>query len=258
MDVNISIYLAAYRLESNLFDWRKSLDNYCQFAEQVVIATTVFSGDNTIELLKDYGRNNPKIKLEITNFALNTLDFDGNIKNAALQACSNDYCILLDLDEEIPVLQKSLWIKGCGIIKDCGLDGLLIPSINLCRNKYHYKDIGYKFYLHKKDGISRGILNAAKLPNGHIRVDMSDTTEPITNSGELGKFSSYPKDIEILRQGNTPYVFHDWASDFDQRIEQNRFWKPVWELRAGRKVDDIILDKKELEKIPVFPHYLPL
>ena len=252
-----SIFVSAFNIESGLFDWRESLDKFSLFSEELVIGTTAFSNDNTVELLKEYTTTKDNVKVIITEFSLESPTFDGDIKNAALQETTQPAKILLDLDEFIPLSQKPLWIKYFEILQKSNSDGFLIPSINLCRDMYHYKDIGYKFYLHKS-GLRRGVWKYAMNRDESIDISKSDTTEPITSLGDLGKFDMLPNDINILKTGEIPYVFHKWGVDFDKRIEQNKFWKPVWQSRAKREVNDIILDRKQIEKIEVFEHNLSI
>lgn len=253
----ISLYTSAFNLESNLFDWEDSLNNFANFADEVIIGTTAFSNDNSVRILERYCSRKSNVKLVVTDFSLDNPEFDGKIKNAALHATSHSAKILLDLDEFIPLSHKQLWIDTFNLLHDYKADGVLIPSINLCKDIYHYKDIGYKFYLHK-GGLSRGVWKEAYNQDGSININRSDTTELIHGDGSLAKCLSMPNSINLLRLGGVPYVFHKWAVDVDKRIAQNRYWSPVWENRAKKTVNNIILDKKELENIQVYEHGLPL
>jgi len=134
---------------------------------------------------------------------------------------------------------------------------MMIASINLCKDKYHYKDIGFKFYLHR-GGLKRGVWNQAKNTDGSIDIKKSDSTEILLENGELPKVYPLSNDINMLKEYKIPYVFHHWGDNPNKRIEQNKFWKPVWENRAKREVNDIILDKSQIAKIEVFEHNLPL
>ena len=255
--MSFSIYVSAFNLESNLFDWENTLNQFSDWAEEVSIGTTCFSNDNTVKLLRDYVDSKDNVKLVVTDFSLESPTFDGDIKNAALHETTEYGKILLDLDEYIPISQKPLWVKYLNLLKGSNIDGYLIPSVNLCGSMDTYKDIGYKFYLHKP-GLNRGVWKYARNRDGSIDITKSDSTEAIDNFGNLGKFDMLPNNIETLRTNEIPYVFHKWAVDLDKRIEQNKFWKPVWQNRAKREVDDIILDKRSIENIETFEHLLPL
>lgn len=252
-----SIYVSAFNIENNLFNWRDSLNLYSKWAKEVVIASTTNSSDNSIDILKEYCSSYSNIKLVITDFSLQDPEFDGKIKNAALQATTQPAKILLDLDEFIPLSQKQIWIDTYKMMEEYKADGVLIPSINLCKDIYHYKDIGYKFYLHKAN-LFRGVWKEARNKDGSINIERSDTTELIREDGSLARCIQLPNKLQLLQSGHIPYVFHKWAIDIDTRIKQNNFWKPVWQGRAKREVNDIILNKEEIENIEVFKHNLLL
>lgn len=254
----LSLYSSLFNIENGLFSWKDSLESYLLFFDEVIIATTTDCKDNTVQILSDYVQNKSKIKLVITNISFEDYSYDGLLKNAALQACSNNYCCLLDFDEFIPLSSKDLWVRAIDIMESYNTDGLLIPSVNLCGSLLTYSTIGYKFYLHKKLGMKRGIWNRAKLPNGKMDIKLSDSTELLRLDGELAQCLPLSNKIEDIRGGRVPFVFHKWAVDFDTRIGQNLAWKQTWNNRAGYEVSDIVLDKAELEKIPVYDHNLSL
>lgn len=254
----ISVYTSSFNLENGLFDWRDSLDRMHNFCDELVIGTTTDSSDRTIELLDNYVKTHKKAKLVITNYLLSSPTFDGDIKNAALQSTLFPVKILLDLDEIAPnPNQRDLWINNYNFMIANGADCLAIPSINLCKSLQTYKDIGYKFYIHRA-GLYRGVVDYAKKDDGSIDISKSDTTEVILSNGKLPRMICVSRDINDLQSGKIPYIFHKWAVDLDNRINQNKFWKPVWVNRAKREVDDIILNKSDIEKIEVFEHKLPL
>lgn len=252
-----SLYVSAFNIECGMFDWKNTLDKFANWGEELVIGTTNDSNDNTVSLLKDYVYSKDNVKLVETDYKLDSALFDGQIKDAALQATTEPGKILLDLDEILTMSQKPLWIKYFNILQESPYDGFLIPSINLTGSLQTYSTIGYKFYLHKS-GLRRGVWKYAQNRDGSIDISKSDSTEIITSTGDLAKCNMLPNNIEILRTGEIPYVFHKWAVDLDKRIAQNRFWLPVWEERAKRKVNNIILDRAEIEKIEVFEHKLLL
>ncbi len=256
--MKIEIYGSAFSLISNSFDYKSALNNFCNFADRVTVAVNT-SNDGTFEALSQYKTDNKIEHLNLVqcDYSYDSIDFDGQIKNFALQNTFYRGLVLLDLDEFIPLSQKPLWIQYAEQLYDSDFEALMIPSINLCGSFNTYKDIGHKFYLHKR-GLRRGIVNYAKLPNGKIDINLSDSTELVNNSNNLPKIATFPNDLESLKTGNIPYVFHQWAVNYDQRVRQNEFWKPVWENRAGRKVDNIILSKSDLEKISVFQHGLKM
>ena len=253
--MKFSSYTSAFNLVKMGFDWQNSILNYSQFMDEVVIAINT-SEDDTFEtvskFLEEKGISN--VILRQCSFDYSDLAFDGKIKNFALQHTSGDIKISCDIDERFPLYQKDLWRRvGNHLLSQIEISAFLIPSINLCGDIYHYKDIGYKWYMHK-DGLYRGIVNFAKKQDGKIDTDRSDTCELIDANGNLVQALKFDNSIEGLREGETPYVFHYWAVDKDQRIKQNEFWQPVWSNRAGKKIDN----KTDFSKVQVFKHYLSI
>ena len=255
--MSIEIYTSAYNLSNIGLDWTSALYYFCKFADRVTIA---FNGVDGLREVKDwqYSWAPAKLKIVETNFSYDDPYFDGKIKDAALQATTEDLLVLLDLDERIPVKMRKRWDwMGEWLLLNPNFDGCLIASVNLCGSIYTAKDVGRKWYLHKR-GLKRGVPEFAKIPGGKIDITKSDTTELLKMDNTLANCAGISNDIEELRMGKTPYVFHLWAVDAEQRIRQNRFWKPTWENRAGKEVNDIILDVDEIKRIPVFEHELEL
>ena len=251
--MKFSSYTSAFNLIKMGFDWQNSILNYSQFMDEVVLAINT-SEDGTFEsvskFLEEKGISN--VILCQCAFDYSDLAFDGKIKNFALQHTSGDIKISCDIDERFPLYQKDLWRRaGNHLLSQREISAFLIPSINLCGDIYHYKDIGYKWYMHK-DELYRGIVNFAKKQDGKIDTDRSDTCELIDANGNLVQTLKFDNSIEGLREGQIPYVFHYWAVDKDQRIKQNEFWQPVWSNRAGKEVNN----KIDFSKMQVLKHHL--
>jgi hypothetical protein len=253
--MKFSSYTSAFNLIKMGFDWQSSLLNYSQFMDEVVIAINT-SSDNTFEILNKFieDQNLTNIILCQSSFDYNDPAFDGKIKDFALQRTSGDIKISCDIDERFPLYQKNLWNRVARyLLSNEKVSAFLIPSINLCGDIYHYKDIGYKWYMHK-DGYFRGVVNFAKKENGKIDTDKSDTCELIDSYGNLVPTLKFSNDIEDLRSGSIPYVFHYWAVDKRQRQKQNEFWQPVWSNRKGEQVDT----KIDFSNININKHKLPI
>jgi len=251
--MKFSSYTSAFNLIKMGFDWQNSILNYSQFMDEVVIAINT-SEDNTFEIVSKFleEKDISNVILCQCAFDYSDLAFDGKIKNFALQHTSGDIKISCDIDERFPLTQKDLWrTVGEYLLSQNEISAFLIPSINLCGDIYHYKDIGYKWYMHK-DGLYRGIVNFAKKQDGKIDTNRSDTCELIDANGNLVQTLKFNNSIEGLREGQTPYVFHYWAVDKDQRTKQNEFWQPVWSNRAGREIDN----KTDFSKMQIVKHHL--
>lgn len=253
--MKFSSYTSAFNLIKMGFDWQSSLLNYSQFMDEVVIAINT-SSDNTFEILNKFiqDKNLTNIVLYQSSFDYEDPAFDGKIKDFALQRTSGDIKISCDIDERFPIYQKNLWEKVARyLLSDNKVAAFLIPSINLCGNIYHYKDIGYKWYMHK-NGFYRGVVNFAKKIDGKIDTDKSDTCELIDSNGNLVPTLKFSNNIEDLQSGSIPYVFHYWAVDKKQREKQNEFWQPVWSNRAGKEINT----KTDFSKIEIKKHGLKI
>lgn len=261
-----SIYSSIYRLSGGFIDYISALDNFCTFADEVVVSTTTDSKDNTIKLLQNYALKNPKVKLVITDLKLDSAYFDGELKDAALKQCTQQYCILLDADERLQINDKMKWVRFAEYLSlNEEYDALFIPVIDLFNNDRCYKSIGFKWYLSKnKSNIGRGIVNFAKKDDGTIFVDKSDSTELIyRDSGNLVKSQylispnlSDGDKLQYIKQ--LPLVYHLGWLNKDSRLLSNAFWQGIWNKRAGHEVTNIIHDKEKLDKIEYWPHGLKL
>ncbi len=235
----ISIYSTAYNLSAGMFDYAAAIERWSQFADEVVIATNSVEDWN---LLMEETLETDKLKVILTEIPFSEYDFDGKLKNAALQACSEPYCILLDLDEYIPVNQKSQWLRLIETINTLNQKAVLIPVIDLIQDSFHYKSLGYKWYLHQKEGCYRGIVNFAKKEDGKIDITKSDTTELIDKHGNLIPamyLISPAMDNEDKLQAMKDcgiYVVHTGWLDKETRVKQNDFWYPHWQNRSGREL----------------------
>ena len=262
----ISIYTSLYNLSNNLFNWQEALENFSSLADEVSIGTSAWCLDDTVEILKEYKKTNPKIKVVVTDFDFDNYAFDGLIKNAALGECTEPFCMLLDADERVRTKDREKFHKLCGILKESPSDAIFIPVIDLFNTERQYKSVGQKWYLSKNNpNIGRGIVNFAKLDNGKINHTASDTCELIyrhDNSLVKSEYLVHPGfiedvKIEMIKRLNCPVIYHLGWLDKQKRIGQSSFWESVWSNRAGFKVD-VIKTEEELNKIPYWEHGLPL
>ena len=104
-----SIYHSAFNLIKHGFvGWENSVKNSCRFADEVIIAVNT-STDETKEKIAECLSEFSNWRIIDTDFSYQDPWLDGKIKNEALQACTQDFKIQLDLDEYIPLWQKPLW-----------------------------------------------------------------------------------------------------------------------------------------------------
>jgi hypothetical protein len=228
-----SIYSSAFNIIKNDFEYESFINNFCQFAEEVVIAVNR-SEDDTFNALKCLQAKNNNLKIISTDFSYDDPLLDGKIKNEALQNTSNPIKIGLDLDEYIPTNQKESWIDfGKLLISNKNAGCIMIPSLNLYKDKDHYSSIGRKWYLHK-EGYQRGAVNFARKDNGTVDTSKSDTCELIDINGNLVPSLVFDNSIESLRSGSVPFVVHAGYIDLEKRVKRNlNFWSNHWKVESG-------------------------
>lgn len=229
----ISIYSSAFNLIKNNFNYKFSIDNFCNICDEVVIAVNT-SEDNTLDILKNISTTKyNNLKIIETNFSYNDPLLDGKIKNTALQNSSMPIKIGLDMDEYIPIWQKDMWYALADILSNDSCDCYMIPSVNLYKDCDHYFSITPKWYLHKS-GLFRGPVNFAKKEDGHIDINKSDTCELIDAKGDLAKSKISQIEIEALQTHQHPFVVHMGYLSFDDRLLRNKnFWKNHWLIESG-------------------------
>jgi hypothetical protein len=262
----ISIYTTAFNIEKNQFDINSAIENFCQLADEVCIATIPDSDDDTHSILENISKNNNKVKIFTSNdIDSGTFAKDGKLKNLALSNCSNEICIQLDCDERIN--DPNIWKNFIKVNKEIILDGyaFMVPVINLYKNKDHYKDISAKWYIHKRKNMYRGIVNFARRPDGRFDKDKSDGCELIDELGNLSKSINiaYHPDfrnkspIDILKTPQIPFVIHYGYQDLERRAEINKnFWQKEWSEYSNK---DIVLSTSLSEfKDEYFKHGLDI
>lgn len=255
--MKLSIYTSAFNVNKMGFDWMGALTNFMTIADEVVVMVNTSEDDSYQSMLR-FSQEFRGLFIYQSDFDYGDPEFDGKIKNEALKMTTGDIKVSLDLDERIPVYQREMW-RGLAenLLETKHVAAVMIPSINLCGDIYHYKDIGYKWYMHK-GGLKRGVVKFARQENGKIDITKSDTCELVTEDGDLVPSYYFPQDINALRSDKIPYVFHYWGVSLEQRLRQNAFWKPVWENRAGREVDDVMTESHQIDGLTVYPHNLEI
>jgi hypothetical protein len=241
-----SIYSSAFNVIKNSFDYESAVENFCNFAEEVVIAVNK-SEDNSFEAFKDLEKKFINLKIISVDFDYSDPLLDGKIKNAALQKTSNIYKIGLDLDERIPKRHKDRWIRAAKMMYEHPMIyGFLIPSIDIWKSLEYIqadpnKNKNFKWYLHKEK-LYRGAVNFARLENGKIDREKSDTCELLDQLGNLVNtpkiYANFENDEDYFKwlEEEAIFVFHIGFLDFEKRIIRNKnFWNKHWETVSGKK-----------------------
>jgi hypothetical protein len=263
-----SIYVSAFNLIQHGFNWEPHLENFSNFAGldgEVVVAVNT-STDDTFDVLSCKAALLGNVKVIQTDFSYGSITMDGDIKNAALQACTKEICIQMDFDEGFVQAQRTTWaIYAEQMLASPHLDCLLIPSIDLYNSISQIradKPIGFKYRMHKK-GFLRGVRKDAWLGNGKIDTSMSDTCELLNPDGSLVRKVALISPIEILADANRCaelndyiYTLHFGYLDLDQRVNINKkIWASHWEMRSGKK-ENVVVERKELDNVPLVNHNL--
>jgi hypothetical protein len=220
--------------------------------------------DDTHEILEELKKNSDiPIKIIYNDEDTSIPGWDGRMKNSAHQAASHEVVAQIDLDERMSG-QPELWRELAGQLlqNDPQIKSLLIPSINLWGDYYHYSDIAAKWYLSVKKGTHRGIVNFAKTETGFNR-ERSDSTEILVEGDNLApsinftQYSQFQDPLQYCRS-NLPFCWHLGYVLLDRRANINKdFWREVWQSYDVRDVD-IETDVKQFEGKEVFEHKIPL
>ena len=260
----ISIYTSAFNVIKGNFSYAEAIANFCSFADEVVVAVNT-SEDNTLQIFQNLALLYKNLFIVQTNFSYTDPGLDGKIKNAALQACAHDVCLQLDLDERVLLSQKKLWYNISNDLLAAQSHAIMVPVIDLFRDEKYIKSIGSKWYLHKRAGAYRGVVNFARLANGHHDTTKSDSCELTDGWGNLlpsiyllNPQSDIQTKLLSIKQYDLPYVVHYGYLDLDRRIQLNKdFWSNHWSVEAGKQID-IPLDVNFFKDIPIIEHKLAL
>ena len=267
-----SIYSSAFNLVKNHFDYKNALDNFCAFADEVVIAVNT-SADNTLIVLNELCLVYSNLVIIATDFSYEDPLLDGKIKNAALQATTQRVKIGLDMDERIPLRHKDRWkFYGNSFGFRMDIDCIMIPSINLYGSFYTIKralkdNLGTKWYMHKS-GLYRGPVNYARLSDGTVDTASSDTCELIYENGALVKSDTLLRYADICSLKNYLdwiektgiFVYHLGYANFNERVLRNEnFWHKHWRVESGGKAPKhhVHMSVDEFES-DLIEHNLPL
>ena len=255
----ISIYHSAFNLIKHGFvGWQKSLTNSCLFADEIIIAINTCEDETEKEInkiLKDF----KNYKIINTSFDKNDPWFDGKIKNAALQECTQEFKIQLDLDEYIPLWQKPLWENLFLSLKFDSAQCYAVASIDLYKDFEHFKSINHKQYAHK--GLAyRAPQKSARNIDGTINTMMSDGCDLVDIDGNFIWTKATPKDHSLLESKNVPFVVHFGYVDLESRLKRNHeFWNKHWYVESGGKAPAHVIHMKHEDfEYPYIKHNLVL
>ena len=228
-----SIYHSAFNLIKHGFvGWQKSLQNSCLFADEVVVAVNT-STDGTKEEIEKSLRSYSNWKIIETNFSYQDHWLDGKIKNEALQACSQEFKIQLDLDEYIPLWQKPIWENMAMQLKFSNVQCLSVASVNLYKDWEHLASITNKQYFHKGQAYRAPCIQSRK-PDGTINTLIGDGCDLVDINGNYVSTAFTNNVKEDLENELAPFVVHFGYVDLDSRLKRNHeFWHEHWYIEGG-------------------------
>lgn len=266
--MKIEFYTSAFNVIKNNFDYKSAIDNWVKICSKISIAINT-SDDETFEAFEELFEEYPnKLSIFKTNISYDDPDFDGKIKNEALQNCSSDIVLGLDLDERVPVhLTRRLYLYGESLLDNDNVDCYMLPSIDIYKDMEHFSKVGWKWYLHKKKGCYRGTVNFAKNDDGTHDIEKSDSCELINKNGDLVKsmaipsylprIVSEPEKLRLVLNNNVPYIVHLGYVDLQRRHELSKnFWSKQWAVESGEKQP--VNTMENLESKEIFKHNLKL
>lgn len=261
--MKISIYSTAFNIIKNQFNYEDAIKNYLYYADEICIAINT-SEDNSLEKITDYIRKNKltNVKIIPTDFSYDDPFCYGKIVNAALQACTGDICILQDLDERLGG-NKDILLNICNKFLELKeIKSLFVPVINLYGDFNHYKDIAFKWYIHKH-GLFRGAVNFGIKENGLPDYNKTSTDELIDKNHNLVSTVNILQAVNIndpilYMKNGFPFVYHLGYTDLHKRIIRNHFWKNFWNNATGGDENAHTLNIKDLENNNLFQHNLEL
>ena len=266
--IKYSIFGFAFNCTIRDFKLEEAIDNFISFVgpEGECVFATIKSEDDTRERLKTLEEKYSNFRVVETNITTKNNRFDGLLKTAAMNECKNELRIIADLDERFRVSDKHKWDAWATyLLNNKELDGVLVPVLDLWGSKDKIradKPIGQKFRLHKSSVYARGVPAFAEMGNGLFRTDLSDSSEPLNEFGELCQFASMvnpsylvPQFIDIL---DCPLVIHEGFLDLEWKAKIGReFWLENWQNRSGRN-EDVAVNKNQLDLYPTTYHNVSL
>lgn len=265
--MKLSAYGYIFNATIRDFNIEDAVENFCSFFDEVVLAT-IKSEDDTKDRLSKLEKKYQNLKIVESDITTDDNRFDGKLKTVALQKCTNPIRVILDCDEKFLLSQKEIWHKCAEeLIQRNDCDGFMIPVIDLWGNEKSIRanhPIGQKFRMHKDTIVRRGVIPQAELGNGRFLTSLSDSTEPLREDGNMGKFVSIVDvnfDLHPLFCSGLiryPYVLHYGTIDFERRAKIGReFWAEKWSDRSGQ-TENVVTDKMSLEKEITIEHGLPI
>lgn len=272
--MKVSVYTSLFNYSPDKFDLLDAFKNWSKYANEIIIGTFEDQKKEIEEevsyllvndLFKDKVLYDFWFGVRVISCSDTSLEdplFDGKLKNAALQACSNELVIQQDMDERIGGGIEQ-WEYLCNSLKSYAPPmACMISVIDLYKDLDHYKGINSKWYLHLREGSYRGPVKFAFREDRTLDITKSDSCELIDKNGDLvpyvvdNRFSFDP----LMNGGHVnikyPHIIHLGYLDLEKRAEHNKFRKGCWEAMDGKPVEVATTVEKLEEENEAKPHGL--
>tara|TARA_R100001443_G_scaffold44946_1_gene57856 strand:- start:4108 stop:4884 length:777 start_codon:yes stop_codon:yes gene_type:complete len=251
----ISLYTTAFNLNNFDFCFKQVFENWFYYVDEVVVSTL----ENQVEEIKTEINKttfSDRIKIVSTDLDPNKdLYWDGRLKDAGLKACSHNFVIQLDLDERISGSKYTLKELFTEINRHDFPCSIMLPTIDLYEDVHSFVNIGYKWYIHTRDGTNRGSVNFSLKNDGTFDPEKSDTCELIDDQGQLipciGRVSFAEHDPKIIHLG--------YLNLEDKNNINKNFWGKIWHKRkTGIDSPDFEPEEVKSGDPRKQPHNLPM
>ena len=251
----ISLYTTIFNIQNFDFNLKEVFSNWFYYVDEVVISTLE---SQVKEINKEVNKTAFSDSVKIVSTALNPdkdLYWDGKLKNAGLKACSYNSVIQVDLDERISGSKYTLKELIEEINKHDFPCSIMLPTIDLYEDVHSFVNIGYKWYIHTRDGANRGAVNFSLNKDGTFDPEKSDTCELIDDKGQLipciGRVSFAEHDPKIIHLG--------YLNLEDKNNINKNFWGKIWHKRkTGIDSPDFEPEEVKSGDPRKQPHNLPI
>lgn len=265
--MKFSIYTSLFNYSPEKFDIVDAFRNWLKYGNEIVIGTFKEQEKDIVAAIEAeiVGLWDQTFTFKVVAGEDTSIDdpfFDGKLKNAALQACSNEVVIQQDMDERLSGKKEDWQHVGESLLAMGAPIGCMIPVIDLYKDLDHYKSIGSKWYIHLKEGAYRGVVNFAWRNSEHVDISKSDSTELVDSEGNLLPMCHYNLFVTDSRpisglDIDHCHIVHLGYLDLEKRKQNNKFWQPIWSARNGSEVE-VATTTEQLEKEnQAIPHGLP-
>ncbi len=257
-----SAYTTAFQIIKHRFDYKAALSNWMTFANEISIAVNI-SDDGTLAALEAFAADTRfPISIIQTDFKYDDPFMYGKIENAAMQNCTGDVLIQMNLDEFLRIGSDALDALANQLYANPQIGAYFAPVINLYGSKDHYLDLGYKWRIHKP-GYFRGAVNFGLKDDGRPDYNKTSTDELIDRNGNLVPTANLLPDltIENLRAyalHGMPVAFHAGFLNLSDRLDRSIWWKGFWEKATAGDANKHATSMEELAARETKVHGLQL